>query len=360
MRPRLLLPLAAAAALALPASASGAVAIGSNLADSASGTNGPNGCDTVCTGTNLVLPATSRAAGGLTAPSDGVVVRWRAKSGSSGNPIALRVLHPAGGSPSRFTGMGTSDSRQTVSGISALFPTQLPIRAGDSVGLDPRNTALVWAATPGATVLYWSFTNGFTDGLKDGSTGDGGSQALELMVQAVIEPDADKDRFGDETQDGCPGDAARQTPPCGTGNTNPNGNPPPPRAAAPTLSATRVTPASFRLGSLAHIGFRLSKDATYRLAFDQTKAGRRRHGRCVPQSRTVKTGTRCTAYVRRATLSGTGKSGANSLAFRGRVAGKALPLGRYRVTFGAVDSAGNRATSKTARFRLRARLSRKR
>jgi hypothetical protein len=354
MRPLPVLLVALAIALALPSASSASVAIGSNL--SATGNNGPGGCNSICTGTNLVLPANSRAAGGLTAPTDGVVVRWRMSSGSSGNPVELRVLHPAGGNPSRFTGQGKSSTQQTIGAPTPVFPTRLAIRAGDSVGLDAHNSALVWADTMGASSLSWSVTNGFTDGLKEGTTGDGSSEALELLVQAVIEADADKDGFGDETQDGCPGDAARQTPPCGTGNTNPNGNPPPPTVETPKLSSAKVTPASFRLGSLAHIKFKLSKDATYKLTFDQAKAGRRRGKRCVPQSRTVKTGTKCTAYVRRGTRSGTGKTGQNDISFRGRLAGKALPLGRYRVTFGAKDAAGNTASSKTAFFKLRPRL----
>jgi hypothetical protein len=365
MRPRLLPLVALAAGLALPSAASASVAIGTNFASDAGG-NSPNGCESVCTATNIQLPAANTAAGGLTAPSDGVVVRWRVKSGSSGNPISLRVLHPAGGT-FNFTGAGTSAPSQTVSGLTDPIPTRLPIRAGDSIGLNPQNSALVWAPTNGGTLAFWSTTNGFTNGLNDGATGtgtgssgNGSSTAGEVLVQAVIEPDADKDGFGNETQDGCPGDAARQTPPCGSGNTNPNGNPPPPAVNSPKISSARVSPASFRLGTTARIKFTLSKLAKYTLAFDQIKAGRKRGKRCVPQSRTVRTGARCTAFVRRATRSGAGRLGANSLAFTGRVAGKALPLGAYRITFVAVDSAGNAAAAKTARFTLRPRLARRR
>jgi hypothetical protein len=349
MRPLPVLLVALATALALPSAAAANVAIGSNL--SGTGNNGPSPeCFSDCTAMNLVLPSGSQAAGGLTSPIDGVVVRWRMSSGSSGNPMQLRVLHPAGGGANRFTGKGKSSTQETIGAPTPVFPARLAIQAGDSVGLDVHGGALVYAPTPGATMLGWA------NSLMENTTADGASSAYELLVQAVIEADADKDGFGDETQDGCPGDAARQTPPCGTGNTNPNGNPPPPTVETPKLSSAKVTPASFRLGSLAHIKFKLSKDATYKLTFDQAKAGRKRGKRCVPQSRTVKTGTRCTAYVRRGTRSGTGKAGQNDISFRGRLAGKALPLGRYRVTFGAKDSAGNTASSKTAFFKLRPRL----
>jgi hypothetical protein len=348
------------AVLAVPAGASGAVTIGSNLS-ATSTTNGPGGCYSVCTGVNLNLPATSTAANGLTSPINGVVVKWRVKTGSTGNnPISLRVLRPAGGTS--FTGVGTSStgslSATTVNATTGIgeFATRLKIRAGDSVGLNPGNSALVWTDNPGATSVYWSITQGsqFTNGLGDGQTAPGASTSSpqELLVQAVVEPDADGDGFGDETQDGCPADPTRQTPPCSTGPTNPNGNPPPTTTSvAPVVSAQAVVPASFRLGSLARIRFRLSEAAKYNLLFDRILPGRKRGKRCVLQSRLVRTGPRCSVYVRRASILGTGQAGLNTLGFRGRVAGKALPLGRYRLTIEAVAGVLS-AKTKSTRFTL--------
>ncbi|HVE69356.1 MAG TPA: hypothetical protein VNB64_12325 [Solirubrobacteraceae bacterium] len=348
----------AAAVLALgllPGTASGAVTIGSNLAGDAVD-NLPGYCGMVCTGTNLNLPATSTAANGLTSPITGVVVRYRVKSGSAGDAVALRVLRPGGGTT--FTGAGTSGPGTLLVGMTELA-AQVSIQSGDSVGLNVANEKIVWANTGGATGLAWGQPNGFPTGLADGATGAGAGQtSRELLVQAVVEPDADADGFGDETQDGCPADSARQTPPCGTGDPNPNGNPPPPSLAAPRITLQRVVPASFRLGSLARLRFRLSELASYRLTFDQRLPGRVRGRRCLPESRTVRTGTRCAAYRRRGVRRGRGSAGLKSLAFRGRLAGRALPLGRYRVTFGAVDVEGNPARSRTTFFTLRAPLRR--
>src|SRR5436190_7138406 len=98
-------PGAAVAALLVLASPAGAsVTIGSKLQPTPNDNIGGY-CMTVCTGMNLALPGSSTAAGGLTAPMDGVVVNWRVRSGSDGNQIALRVLHPNGGNS--FTGAGT-------------------------------------------------------------------------------------------------------------------------------------------------------------------------------------------------------------------------------------------------------------
>ena len=360
MRPTRLLPLAAlVAALALPAAAPAAQTIGSNL-NGAGADNLGSYCPAsgTCTGTNLSLPAASTAANGLTSPIAGVVVKWKVKSGSSGNPVSLRVLRPAGGTS--FAGAGTSSPGTTATGASPEFATRLPIASGDSIGLNIGNSALVWANTPAATGNVWGSVNGFPTGLADGQTAAGAGQtAKELLVQAVVEPDADGDGFGDETQDGCPGDPARQAAPCGTGPTNPNPTPAPSAPDAPTITALRVVPNSFRLDSPARIRFRLSQAASYMLAFDQLVAGRRRGTRCVRQTRLVRTGARCTAFVRRATRRGTGRAGLKRLAFRGRVAGRALPLGRYRLTVAAKNAAGLSAVSRSTRFTLRAKLRRR-
>ncbi len=191
-----------AAAILLPASASpAAVTIGSNLAGTGV-TGEASYCPGMgtCTGTNLNLPAGSLAPNGLTSPIDGVVVRWRVKSGSAGNPVALRVLRPVSGTT--FTGAGTSSAGATSSGT-AEFASQVPIKAGDSVGLNVGNQGLVWATTPSASTVIWGTLNGFSGGLADGATGSGDAVApLELLVQAVVEPDCDGDGLGDETQDG--------------------------------------------------------------------------------------------------------------------------------------------------------------
>ena len=352
IRPGFLIPLAAlAAALAAPSAAHGAVTIGSTLAGAgADNLGGYCIAGGTCTGVNLALPSAATAPNGLVSPLDGVVVRWRVKSGSAGNPVSLRVLRPAGGTS--FAGAGTSTPGTTVAGV-AETPSRVRIRSGDGVGLNIGNSALVWALTPGATGVVWGSVNGFPGGLADGQTAQGDGQAQrELLVQAVVEPDRDADGFGDETQDGCPGDPGRQTPPCAVGAVNPAGRPPPPVAGELLVTGARVIPARFRVGSLARIRFRLSRAARYRLAFDRIVPGRRRGRRCVPRVPGSATRRPCSAYVRRGTRSGPGRAGVNRLAFRGRLRGVALRRGRYRVTIGAEDAAGNAARSRTARFTL--------
>src|SRR5512144_2623057 len=97
--------LAATLALAAPAAASGAVTIGSNLADDANEYLNCGGTSS-CTVRQRNLPASATASGGLVAPIAGVVVRWRIRVGQNTGPVALRIIRffvfPIGN-----TGVGT-------------------------------------------------------------------------------------------------------------------------------------------------------------------------------------------------------------------------------------------------------------
>jgi hypothetical protein len=93
VRPALWIAAGVAAALcvALPAPASAAVTIGSNLNGVAAG---ETTCGSGCTYAHGALPPASTASGGLLAPIDGVVVLWRIKVGASATPVALRITRP--------------------------------------------------------------------------------------------------------------------------------------------------------------------------------------------------------------------------------------------------------------------------
>jgi hypothetical protein len=86
---------------------------------------GPTGCTIVSLSVLGSNPTTS--------PVDGVVVAWRILGADTTPGIALRVLRPSGDT---YVGAGTS-GRQAVSGPGVqVFPTNLPIKVGDRIGLD--------------------------------------------------------------------------------------------------------------------------------------------------------------------------------------------------------------------------------
>jgi hypothetical protein len=201
------------AAVGGPSVASASVTIGGDMA--AAGT--PIECGAAaCEVAQLAL------AGAQTqVPFDGVVVRWRV-NGASG-PLALRVLRPVG---FHHTFVSTSALGTPASTGVATFTTRQSIRAGDHVGIEVGPASQVSLTQPspmGGTAAAWLAT-------PDGSTAAPVATVDGVFAyNADVEPDADGDGFGDETQDQCPANASTQgaCPPA-----------PPPDTTPPALSAS--------------------------------------------------------------------------------------------------------------------------
>jgi hypothetical protein len=246
-----------------PNGALAATTIGSNLAGSATI---DADCEPSCTFAQSALPASSQAAGGVLAPLDGVVVRWRIKLGGrgasqEGRAVGLRITRP--GSSNTRTGAGTGPYTVAPPNQISTYEVRLPIQAGDALGLDccADNRTFVLASTATAVTLNWN------PALVDGAPARLGSPSPpngELLINADIEPDADHDGFGDETQDLCPTDAST------TGACPPPPPPPPPppnnQPAAPPATPTTGQPAAEDLLSYLTIGkLKLGKRIAYRL-----------------------------------------------------------------------------------------------
>jgi hypothetical protein len=136
-----------------------------------------------CTAVTFDAPPSLLASGGLRSPINGVVTSWTFKSGSTpaGPSVSLRVLRPTTGLS--FTGVGTSAPQAAAAATNGPFLTQLPINAGDAIGLNSSSAALVVSDTPGATMASWQ------PNLLDGQTRMGTSATShEVMVQATVEP----------------------------------------------------------------------------------------------------------------------------------------------------------------------------
>jgi hypothetical protein len=149
------------------------------------------------------------------APVSGVVTSWKIRL--IGVPFfvpqQLKVYRPTA-SPLQFQVVGESAVANVASGENT-FPTRVPIQTGDRIGLfaNAQFGALFCAESPEAESPGNS--TGFILGNPTaGSTATVVESAPETLVPvaAVIEPDADADGFGDETQDACPQSAATQLP----------------------------------------------------------------------------------------------------------------------------------------------------
>jgi hypothetical protein len=187
------------------ASAQAAVTVGSNLAATANAGSGDQ------TYSSSSLPGQL-----TTSPISGVIHIWRIKGGASPGTIRFRVLRPQGGP---FLGAGTGPT-ETISGAFSevkpftIGPQGLPIEAGDRIGIDDGVvgadpvSGMQVSTTPGAAYDSWSPF--LADGASLAPTISGAPR--ELLLNADVEPDVDRDRFGDETHDACASQTATAGP----------------------------------------------------------------------------------------------------------------------------------------------------
>lgn len=143
---------------------------------------------------------------------------------------------------------------------------------------------------------------------------------------------------------------------------------PPPAAVTardtvkPVLSALRLLPPSFRAarsGSSvvtrrgSRVSFRLSEDATVRFTVERAVSGRRVGGRCVTSTPARRHAKRCTRYiVVRGSFGRAGHAGSNAFRFSGRIGGRTLRAGHYRLRARATDPAGNPSALKRSGFSI--------
>jgi hypothetical protein len=118
--------------------------------------------------------------------------------------------------------------------------------------------------------------------------------------------------------------------------------------AKAALSALKITPSKFRAASKgatfanavgAKVTYTLSAAGTVKFRVLRAAKGVKAGGRCVAKSRRHRTGKACTRYVAVGrSISRASAAGANSVRFSGRVSGKKLRPGRYRLQ--TTDPAG--------------------
>jgi hypothetical protein len=139
----------------------------------------------------------------------GVITSWSVNAGQTatpaGNRVALRLFRAAVDQTSGLlsaTVLATSRPRVAPTGV-ATFPTRIPVKGGEQLGLFSPTLSTVFAAGPESFAC-----SAAGEGAVGSSYVESGSATcgpdLGVNVSAVVEPDADEDGFGDETQDACP------------------------------------------------------------------------------------------------------------------------------------------------------------
>jgi len=137
----------------------------------------------------------------LSAPSAGVVTKWKVNSGlTSILAENLRVFR-ATGKPSEFRTIADSGTEAVLPGAN-VFHARIPVRTGDRFGVfaaSPSGALYCTTANPADVMGALAF-----DGAVGSTQAFTSNPSFQVAVSALVERDADGDGYGDETQDGCP------------------------------------------------------------------------------------------------------------------------------------------------------------
>jgi hypothetical protein len=187
---------------ALPGSAIAATSVGQVLPF-------PSACSNFV----LIFQDAAGVSPSYTVPAPGVITSWShyGRSGAAGS--GKLVVFKRTAMADDFLVAAKSENRVFTPNASPSYPTRIPVGSGSLLGL---------YTTSDNTGCYGS-TGNTSDGTRsitpilDPVVGDvhtfGPSiQSRRVNVSAKVEPDADHDGFGDESQDACPTDSALQAP----------------------------------------------------------------------------------------------------------------------------------------------------
>jgi hypothetical protein len=100
------------------------------------------------------VPFLNAAVPALWVPFDGTITSFAINSGSTGGTVTLRVLRPAAGG--RYTGSGTS-AAVTITGGVQNATTSLPVHAGDVIGIENGNSAILFDTGGGSLTTFTAY-----------------------------------------------------------------------------------------------------------------------------------------------------------------------------------------------------------
>jgi len=188
----------AALALAAPGWASAATVLGSTFTPTEE-----------CTPAGTTYLQTASSVSTYVAPTDGVITSWSHRAAADPPALRFRVLRQTGGT-NFFSLVGESASTPQTPLALNEFSIRIPVRSGDVIGVLVGSSAAAYPcarATSDAAAI-WYRSNGAFGAVDTAFTGP--NKGYEFDIGAQLEPDADGDGFGDETQDRCPADISAQ------------------------------------------------------------------------------------------------------------------------------------------------------
>ncbi len=188
---------ALAAALLVPASAGAATTLGET---SSSPVNCGGGQPYA-----VAQDATAAGAPSYTVPSDGVLTSWSHDARGTGPQTGrLKVFRPTGNAGELFA-VGQSAVENLTLGQLNTFATRIEVKAGDRLGFTSVSgfAGCLFLTGEDDDVLYEMPANDLQPGSTQGDIAT--TKRGRANVTAVLEPDADGDGYGDESQDNCAG-----------------------------------------------------------------------------------------------------------------------------------------------------------
>jgi hypothetical protein len=136
-----------------------------------------------------------------TAPSDGVITSWSYQADAYidyGGRFEFKVARPIGGT--NFKMIGESPPVHPEMGLLSRYPVRIPVVSGDLIGVYTLEDFECGRIAPTHVVFH---TPG--DLRPPDTTTFESESGYQLDLAATLEPDADHDGFGDETQEKCQG-----------------------------------------------------------------------------------------------------------------------------------------------------------
>lgn len=141
---------------------------------------------------------------GPSSPVDGVLVGVRMRSAANAQ-LRIKVVRDTGAGGWQLVGE-TLRSEWAAPDAPSQRVSPVPLRAGDVIAVtSPNPFPSVTAISPGSATRLAAHP--YVSGYWDGTAFPAPTRSLadrELQMQATIEPDRDRDGYGDESQDLCP------------------------------------------------------------------------------------------------------------------------------------------------------------
>jgi hypothetical protein len=176
-------------ALILPASpASAATQLGETFTP-------PSGCPSA---PSTVLQSSSPGQS-YAAPAAGVITSWSFQAGPSPPQLKFKVARSAGGD--NFTIVGESTLQTPNPNVLNTFPVQIPVAARDVIGIHIATSGGCFQSFIDGAPSDYGYHRASGDPPPGTTAAFAPAQIGRFDISALLEPDCDKDGFGDETQD---------------------------------------------------------------------------------------------------------------------------------------------------------------